>query len=185
MPPLDRNVARHRKRGPGISCCMVRFRESAHLDRLCTTVHNELLLVVAIVQQENYLDLTVLVDEHHSMLELLSAAQPSACVVILMEHLDQVRAPVLGARVRDRRRGREWRSISDSTGCRRHTRSKTMMDPVIISVAVTGGEHGREKTPHLPITPEETVVSAVEAHYAGASIAHIHARDSQVNHVMI
>ncbi len=51
------------------------------------------------------------------------------------------------------------------------------MDPLIISVAVTGGEHGREATPHLPVTPQEIAQSALEAHRAGAAIAHIHVRD--------
>jgi len=51
------------------------------------------------------------------------------------------------------------------------------MEPLIISVAVTGGEHGREATPHLPITPEEIARSAHEAYEAGASIVHLHVRD--------
>lgn len=42
------------------------------------------------------------------------------------------------------------------------------MEPLIISVAVTGGEHGREATPHLPITPEEIARSAHEAYAAAA-----------------
>jgi 3-keto-5-aminohexanoate cleavage enzyme len=51
------------------------------------------------------------------------------------------------------------------------------MDPLIISVAVTGGEHGREATPHLPVTPAEIADSAYEAHVAGAAVAHLHVRD--------
>lgn len=51
------------------------------------------------------------------------------------------------------------------------------MEPLIISVAVTGGEHGREATPHLPITPEEIARSAHEAYEAGAAIVHVHVRD--------
>lgn len=51
--------------------------------------------------------------------------------------------------------------------------------PLIISVAVTGGDHGREKTPHIPITPREIAESAHEAHLAGAAIAHIHVRDDE------
>lgn len=53
------------------------------------------------------------------------------------------------------------------------------MDPVIISVAVTGGEHGREATPHLPITPQEIALSAHEAFEEGASIVHVHVRDDE------
>jgi 3-keto-5-aminohexanoate cleavage enzyme len=51
------------------------------------------------------------------------------------------------------------------------------VDPLIISVAVCGGEHGREATPHLPLSPEEIASSALAAHEAGAAVAHIHVRD--------
>ena len=51
------------------------------------------------------------------------------------------------------------------------------MEPLIITAAVTGGEHGREATPFLPITPEEIAESAYEAYCAGAAVAHIHVRD--------
>lgn len=53
------------------------------------------------------------------------------------------------------------------------------MDPLIISVAVTGGEHGREATPHLPVTPLEIAQAAYEAYEAGAAIVHVHVRDDQ------
>jgi 3-keto-5-aminohexanoate cleavage enzyme len=53
------------------------------------------------------------------------------------------------------------------------------MDPMIISVAVTGGEHGREATPHIPVTPLEIAQSAYEAFKAGAAVAHVHVRDDQ------
>jgi 3-keto-5-aminohexanoate cleavage enzyme len=52
-----------------------------------------------------------------------------------------------------------------------------MSEPVIVSAAVVGGEHGREATPHIPITPEEIARSAHEAHLAGAAIVHLHVRD--------
>jgi 3-keto-5-aminohexanoate cleavage enzyme len=55
------------------------------------------------------------------------------------------------------------------------------MEPLIVSVAVTGGEHGREATRHLPVTPREIAESAYEAHLAGAAIAHIHVRDDEGN----
>ena len=51
------------------------------------------------------------------------------------------------------------------------------MDPLIISVAVTGGEHGRDATPYLPVTPDEIAGSAYEAHQAGAAVVHVHVRD--------
>lgn len=51
------------------------------------------------------------------------------------------------------------------------------MDKLIISVAVTGSWPTREKTPYLPITPEEIAQSAIEAWREGAAAAHIHVRD--------
>lgn len=51
------------------------------------------------------------------------------------------------------------------------------MPPLIISVALTGGVHGKESNPNLPETPEEQARQAYEAYRAGASIVHIHARD--------
>lgn len=51
------------------------------------------------------------------------------------------------------------------------------MEPLIISVAVTGGVHGREDTPYIPLTEPEIADAAYEAHQAGAAIVHIHARD--------
>ena len=46
----------------------------------------------------------------------------------------------------------------------------------IITVAVTGA-FGDRSTENLPITPEAIANSALEAHQAGAAIAHIHVRD--------
>jgi 3-keto-5-aminohexanoate cleavage enzyme len=53
------------------------------------------------------------------------------------------------------------------------------MPPLIISVAITGGAHGKEANPALPETPEEQAQSAYEAYQAGASIIHIHARQPE------
>jgi uncharacterized protein (DUF849 family) len=50
---------------------------------------------------------------------------------------------------------------------------------VIITVAVTGSVGDRSKHPALPVTPKEIAESAVEAHAAGASVAHIHVRDPE------
>jgi 3-keto-5-aminohexanoate cleavage enzyme len=55
----------------------------------------------------------------------------------------------------------------------------SVVEPVIISVAVTGGEHGREATPHLPVTPTEIAEAAYEARQAGASVVHVHVRDDE------
>jgi len=49
-------------------------------------------------------------------------------------------------------------------------------DKVIITVAITGGVHGRWSAPNLPITPEEQAQDALECYEAGASICHLHVR---------
>ncbi len=49
-------------------------------------------------------------------------------------------------------------------------------DRLIITAALTGAGHGKEKNPALPISPEEIVQAAVECEEAGAAIVHIHAR---------
>jgi 3-keto-5-aminohexanoate cleavage enzyme len=54
-----------------------------------------------------------------------------------------------------------------------------MSAPLVISAAICGGEHGRDATPHLPITPAEIVESILGAHAAGAAIAHVHVWDEQ------
>ncbi|HEX6267881.1 MAG TPA: 3-keto-5-aminohexanoate cleavage protein [Burkholderiales bacterium] len=48
---------------------------------------------------------------------------------------------------------------------------------VIITVAPTGGLHGKEANPALPEQPAEIVQAFRDCHNAGASIAHIHVRD--------
>jgi len=50
---------------------------------------------------------------------------------------------------------------------------------VVITVAVTGSIGDRSNHPELPVTPKEIAESALEAHSAGASVAHIHVRDPQ------
>ena len=52
------------------------------------------------------------------------------------------------------------------------------MTPVILTAALTGSAPTRERTPHIPLTPEEIVESAVTCRDAGAAIAHVHARDA-------
>lgn len=51
------------------------------------------------------------------------------------------------------------------------------MENLIITAAITGSRITRETAPHIPITPQEIVQSAVECRQAGASIVHIHVRD--------
>jgi 3-keto-5-aminohexanoate cleavage enzyme len=51
------------------------------------------------------------------------------------------------------------------------------MEKLIITAAITGSRISRQITPHIPITPDEIVQSAVECWNAGASIVHVHVRD--------
>jgi 3-keto-5-aminohexanoate cleavage enzyme len=55
------------------------------------------------------------------------------------------------------------------------------MDKIIITCAITGSRITRDQTPYIPLTPEEIINSAVEAHKAGAAVVHIHARDRQTH----
>src|SRR5436190_1623235 len=50
---------------------------------------------------------------------------------------------------------------------------------VIITCAVTGSIHTPTMSPYLPITPDEIAEAAIGAAQAGASIVHLHARDSK------
>ncbi|MGO4906952.1 3-keto-5-aminohexanoate cleavage protein [Pseudorhodobacter sp. W20_MBD10_FR17] len=53
-----------------------------------------------------------------------------------------------------------------------------MTRPVIITCAVTGGEHSIAlRNPHVPVTPEEIANECIAAAKAGAAVAHIHVRD--------
>ncbi|HYF18835.1 MAG TPA: 3-keto-5-aminohexanoate cleavage protein [Ramlibacter sp.] len=48
------------------------------------------------------------------------------------------------------------------------------MKPVILCAAVTGG--GPPRSPHVPVTPQAVVQSALQAWRAGAAMLHLHAR---------
>ncbi len=52
------------------------------------------------------------------------------------------------------------------------------MEKMIITAAVTGGVTTRRDNPYLPITPDEIANDVYECWKAGASIAHIHAREN-------
>lgn len=52
-----------------------------------------------------------------------------------------------------------------------------MANPTIITCAVTGNLTKPEHSDALPITPEEIANACLDAHEAGAAIAHIHVRD--------
>ena len=51
------------------------------------------------------------------------------------------------------------------------------MEKLIITVALTGGGHGKKENPNLPEQPEEQIQQALECWRAGASMVHIHVRD--------
>src|SRR5689334_20920955 len=50
---------------------------------------------------------------------------------------------------------------------------------VIVSSAITGAIHTPSMSPHLPVTPEQIIDSAVGAAEAGAAIIHLHARNPE------
>jgi 3-keto-5-aminohexanoate cleavage enzyme len=56
-----------------------------------------------------------------------------------------------------------------------------LTDPgkVIITVATTGGLHGREANPNLPEQPRDIIRNFRECYDAGASVAHMHVRDKR------
>ncbi|MBW1867387.1 MAG: 3-keto-5-aminohexanoate cleavage protein [Deltaproteobacteria bacterium] len=51
------------------------------------------------------------------------------------------------------------------------------MEKLIITVAPTGSVPTKKMTPHVPITPDEIIRTAVACEAAGASVIHIHARN--------
>lgn len=52
-----------------------------------------------------------------------------------------------------------------------------MMSEVFITCAVTGAGSAVERSPHVPVTPEQIADSAIEAARARAAVVHIHVRD--------
>jgi uncharacterized protein (DUF849 family) len=53
------------------------------------------------------------------------------------------------------------------------------MSLVFLSCAITGGMSVPGQSPAIPVTPQEIVDSAVEAHAAGAAVVHIHVREPE------
>ena len=53
-----------------------------------------------------------------------------------------------------------------------------MSEPAVITVAITGAIPTKDDNPALPVTPAEQVESAHAAFEAGATVCHIHVRDS-------
>jgi len=54
-----------------------------------------------------------------------------------------------------------------------------MQNEVVLTCAVTGAGDTTGKSAHVPVTPKEIAKAAIDAAKAGASIAHIHARDPE------
>ncbi|MBH5400748.1 3-keto-5-aminohexanoate cleavage protein [Bradyrhizobium sp. CNPSo 4010] len=52
-----------------------------------------------------------------------------------------------------------------------------MIFEVFITCAITGSGSNVERSPHVPVTPEQIANSAIEAARAGAAVVHIHVRD--------
>ncbi|MGY8994970.1 MAG: 3-keto-5-aminohexanoate cleavage protein, partial [Alphaproteobacteria bacterium] len=52
-----------------------------------------------------------------------------------------------------------------------------MRNEAFITCALTGAGDTTDKSPHVPVTPEQIANSAIAAAKAGAAIAHIHVRD--------
>jgi uncharacterized protein (DUF849 family) len=50
--------------------------------------------------------------------------------------------------------------------------------PLVINVCLTGMIPTRSQTPHVPLSPDEIIVAAIDAYDAGARIVHLHARDA-------
>lgn len=55
------------------------------------------------------------------------------------------------------------------------------MSKLIITAALVGAEVTRSQTPYIPLTPAEIADAAFDCYLAGASIVHIHVRDSTGN----
>ena len=55
------------------------------------------------------------------------------------------------------------------------------MSKLIITAAIIGAEVTRDINPNIPLTPAELAEAAYQCHKAGASIVHLHARDSDGN----
>ena len=59
-----------------------------------------------------------------------------------------------------------------------------LTDPgkVIITVATTGGLHGREANAALPEQPKDIIQNFKDCYNAGATVAHMHVRDPARRH---
>jgi 3-keto-5-aminohexanoate cleavage enzyme len=53
------------------------------------------------------------------------------------------------------------------------------MKKLVITMAITGGIHGKEANPHLPEKPDEQAKDAYNCYNKVASIFHLHVRDRE------
>lgn len=53
------------------------------------------------------------------------------------------------------------------------------MNKVLLTAAVTGAGDTMKKNPNVPVTPKEIAEAAIESAKAGATVAHVHARDPE------
>jgi 3-keto-5-aminohexanoate cleavage enzyme len=54
--------------------------------------------------------------------------------------------------------------------------------PVVVTAALTGGVHGKDRHPNLPEQPDEIAAQAADCVAAGAAVLHLHARDAAGAH---
>jgi uncharacterized protein (DUF849 family) len=54
-----------------------------------------------------------------------------------------------------------------------------MTTPAIITVAITGAVPTTQDNPAVPVTPGKQVESAIEAFHVGATVCHVHVRDTE------
>jgi uncharacterized protein (DUF849 family) len=52
-----------------------------------------------------------------------------------------------------------------------------MSQKVLLTAAVTGAGNTTKKNPYVPVTPKEIAEASIESAKAGATVAHVHARD--------
>ncbi|HZK54209.1 MAG TPA: 3-keto-5-aminohexanoate cleavage protein [Desulfosporosinus sp.] len=52
-----------------------------------------------------------------------------------------------------------------------------MQNKVLLTAAVTGAGNSTAKSKHVPVTPKQIAEAAIESAKAGATVAHVHARD--------
>lgn len=67
--------------------------------------------------------------------------------------------------------------LSSTTDLLRAMETANMITEVFITCALTGSGDAVERSPLVPVTPEQIAQSAIEATRAGAAVVHVHVRD--------